>query len=162
MNEITDAFIRSVNDRVETVSTVGQFREYMKMYESVLYNTAVRRIFVKRIFFLEDMHKDKVSQKILADSMSELEDAAEVNGGNFPLRQGTTFNLIFRCDEGQVLESAITEIICTTLNLAEGKKKEAARILGISTQDISALIDKNADRKLFLQNLKKKLKTIDE
>ena len=162
MNEITDAFIRSVKDRVETSSTVGQFRECLKMYDSVLYNSIVRSLFLERVFSLRSMHTDKLSQDILTTIVEEIEESAEILSVSNTFKSGLTFTLVFKAQEGSAFEAATTEIVCTCLRLAEGKKKEAARILGISVVTLTDLIDANADRRLFLQSLKKKLKSVDE
>jgi hypothetical protein len=164
MIDITESFLRTLHFRLDECSTYAQFREFFVKNKSILYNNESYSLFSSRLTFLRESCSDRTIRKMCDDLQEDMESERGIvsPSGGKPSKGSLPLSLNFNTDEGSVLRDAVTEVIRAIYFRAKGKRKEVSRILGISTDELDALIDNDKLRKRVILETKKSFKVLKD
>jgi len=174
------SFIRTIENKVEDCTTAVQLDEVLKQYSPYLYNSKVAEAFVVRLDIIKDMHIDEFSLTKCKEVREELTDEIEIakvcGVATLPRKIKSTkgrkkdkpvesnselrIQMCFNSSEGKLLEDATIEIIKVALEKALGKKREAARILGMEYSNLNAKIRDNTSLRNYTKRVKRSVKNL--
>lgn len=169
MNEINDAFIKSVEVKIDECSSIIQLKECFDRYKPYAYNKYIFNAFANRIDFFRVRSVDCFITEQCDYLMEDLECEKKITSiceiGGVPSSNEDIaadnvleINLIFDSQEGTILYDAIHAAIQLCLEKSCGKKREAARLLGIEYQDFVKITKDHRELKGYLRRLRKDLK----
>jgi len=179
MDEINMSFVRTIENKIEDCTTAIQLRQVLHQFSPYLYNTQVTELFSKRLNVIRNMHYDVFSRDKCDDFIEELQTETEISKVctiKSPTKKKSTkgrkkdrplesksdliIRLNFNSKEGSLFKDSKIEIIKIAIEKSLGKKREAARILGMDYAKLSTKIRNSAILRNYTKRVKKSVKNL--
>lgn len=158
---IDKPFLKSLNNKIEECSTIAQLDALYNLFKRLNYSKEVRELFLVRCKFL--MGRAKSASTIDYNKCKALlEELMVPDPIELKFENKGEFEIMVTCysKEGSILNDVIGTVISGLLLRAGGRKKEVARILGITEKELNQKINNPTIKKMVgfaKQELKKKL-----
>jgi len=155
MKKIDDSFIKNVERKVDDCSSIVQLFEVFKRYKPYIHNEYIFNSFLNRVDFFEHRSVDSFINnqcELLRDDL-ELERSITLMGARH-YTNDLEINLVFYAQDGEIMKSCFQELVRHAMSMANGKKTEASRLLGIDLKTFNTL--SNQKYSLNIEPIKKK------
>jgi len=183
MDKIDMTFLRTVLAKIEDCSSPLHLRKVLEQFKPYLYNGQIYRAFKLRCEALREINGDAFSQEKCDELEEELEVESQIASvckisavvppptprnkrgrkKDLPLEASNVLHIELKLSsfEGRVLDDTIIEVLKVIIEKALGKKKETARILGISEADLAERMRNSPELRKFAKHVRKEVRLSD-